>query len=71
MDEVMFSDVNNIFQVQNLVAMVPFYPPKSALLVYGLIQELHKETIAHQSLITILTWRYRDISMFLFVYFTI
>jgi len=54
----MLSDMNNIFQVQNLVVMVPFYLPKSAPLVHCLIQELHKETIAHQSLITILTWRY-------------
>jgi len=45
-----------MFQVQNLVAMVPFYLPMNAL-----IQGLHKETTAHQNLQSFFTRRYNYI----------
>lgn len=58
-------EINNmklclIWQGQNLVGMVHFYLPMNALLLFGLIQRLHKETTISLDLLTIYPSRYMD-----------
>ena len=49
------------FQVQNLVAMAPFYLPMNALLPFDLLQRLHNDTTALQNLLVISKWKYIEI----------
>ena len=61
----------NVFQVQNLVTMAPFYLPVNALLLCDLVQRLHKNTVVPQNLLAISTWWYIKIYYFLFAFLSI